>query len=148
MDTIRELYQQVIVDHNNNPRNFHTMQNPTCQAEGYNPLCGDQLVVYISLLEGVIHDISFQGHGCAISMASASLMTEFLKGKTEQQVRELFELFHAALTEQGTIDIKRLGKLAVLMGVKDFPSRIKCATLAWHAIKAAINHFNQSLSME
>lgn len=148
MSDIRELYQEVIVDHNKSPRNFHVIEEPTCKAEGINPLCGDQLVVYLDMDNGVIKDISFQGHGCAISMASASLMTEFLKGKTEQQVRELFDLFHAALTEEGTISLDRLGKLAVLMGVKDFPSRIKCATLAWHAIKAAMNHINAPISTE
>lgn len=148
MNDIRTLYQEVIVDHNRHPRNFHTMDKPTCTAEGFNPLCGDQLIVYVSMQDDVIQEVSFQGQGCAISMASASLMTEFLKGKTKIQVKELFELFHAALTEDGRIDLIRLGKLAVLMGVKDFPSRIKCATLAWHAIKAAMNHINAPISTE
>jgi nitrogen fixation protein NifU and related proteins len=133
---LRDLYQQVILDHNRKPRNFRTLANPSRAAEGYNPLCGDRLTVEIALEGDVIRDIGFQGSGCAISKASASMMTADLKGKTVTEAEEAFERFRAMLTENGPD--AELGKLGVFAGVREFPSRIKCATLAWHTVHAAL----------
>jgi nitrogen fixation NifU-like protein len=133
---LRDLYQQVILDHNRKPRNFRTLANPSRAAEGYNPLCGDRLTVEIALEGEVIRDIGFQGSGCAISKASASMMTADLKGKTVTEAEEAFERFRAMLTENGPD--AELGKLGVFAGVREFPSRIKCATLAWHTVRAAL----------
>ncbi|MDF1827785.1 MAG: SUF system NifU family Fe-S cluster assembly protein [Legionellaceae bacterium] len=137
---LQALYQEVILDHNRTPRNHHAMPCATCEARGVNPLCGDQLMVYVKLEAGVIQDVSFVGEGCAISQASASLMTEALKGKTEAEAHALFEQFHALLTEDDAVsDTVMLGKLSVFEGVRAFPARVKCATLAWHALDAALN---------
>ena len=133
---LRDLYQQVILDHNRKPRNFRTLTNPSQAAEGYNPLCGDRLTVELALEGEVIRDIGFQGSGCAISKASASMMTADLKGKTVTEAEEAFERFRAMLTENGAD--AELGKLGVFAGVREFPSRIKCATLAWHTVHAAL----------
>jgi nitrogen fixation NifU-like protein len=133
---LRDLYQQVILDHNRKPRNFRTLANPSRAAEGYNPLCGDRLTVELTLEGEVIRDIGFQGSGCAISKASASMMTADLKGKTVTEAEEAFERFRAMLTENGPD--AELGKLGVFAGVREFPSRIKCATLAWHTVHAAL----------
>ncbi len=141
MFDLRDLYQQVIVDHNKSPRNFHVMANATCMAEGFNPLCGDKLTLYLKLdSEKVIRDISFEGSGCAISTASASLMTEQLKGRTLDEAESLFSRFHDMVTSDPTVeaDTKGLDKLAVLGGIREFPSRIKCATLCWHTLNAAL----------
>jgi nitrogen fixation NifU-like protein len=134
---LRDLYQEVILDHNRKPRNFRTLPSPSRAAEGYNPLCGDRLTVEIALDGEVIRDIGFQGSGCAISRASASLMTADLKGKTVGQAEEAFERFRAMLTG-GDGAAAELGKLGVFAGVREFPSRIKCATLAWHTAHAAL----------
>ena len=133
---LRDLYQQVILDHNRKPRNFRTLTNPSQAAEGYNPLCGDRLTVELALEGEVIRDIGFQGSGCAISKASASMMTADLKGKTVTEAEEAFERFRAMLAENGPD--AELGKLGVFAGVREFPSRIKCATLAWHTVHAAL----------
>jgi len=133
---LRDLYQQVILDHNRKPRNFRTLANPSRTAEGYNPLCGDRLTVEMALEGEVIRDIGFQGSGCAIFKASASMMTADLKGKTVTEAEAVFERFRAMLTENGPDT--ELGKLGVFAGVREFPSRIKCATLAWHTIHAAL----------
>ncbi len=133
---LRDLYQQVILDHNRKPRNFRTLANPSRAAEGYNPLCGDRLTVELTLEGEVIRDIGFHGSGCAISNASASMMTADLKGKTVTEAEEAFERFRAMLTENGPD--AELGKLGVFAGVREFPSRIKCATLAWHTVHAAL----------
>jgi nitrogen fixation NifU-like protein len=148
MFDLRTLYQEVIVDHNRQPRNFGRLPHPSHHAEGFNPLCGDQIDLDLDVRDGVIDQIKFEGHGCAISTASASLMTEILTGKTIAQAEELFESFHDALTKEQCDDIEALGKLAVLMGVKDYPARIKCATLAWHALHAALNRDQQPVSTE
>ncbi len=132
------LYQEVILDHNREPRNHHEMTCSTCEARGVNPLCGDKLTVYVKLVAGVIQDVSFLGEGCAISQASASLMTEALKGKTEAEVEALFEAFHTLLTEDDVKPANNLGKLVIFEGVRAFPARVKCATLAWHALDAAL----------
>ena len=134
MFDLHNLYQEVIIDHNQRPRNCRLMPDADGQARGYNPLCGDQVTVYLKLDDDVILDASFQGCGCAISTASASLMTEFLKGKSLQEAQEMFGLFHHALLDKKSGPIQNLGKLEALLGVKEFPSRVKCATLAWHAL--------------
>ncbi len=141
MFDLRDLYQQVIVDHNKHPRNFRAMPDATHRAEGFNPLCGDRLTLYLKVDDGGrIEDVSFEGSGCAISTASASLMTEQLKGRTIDEAERLFGHFHDMVT--GAPDApaadEGLGKLAVLGGVREFPSRIKCATLCWHAMHAAL----------
>ena len=135
-DGLRELYQEVIFDHNRSPRNFHEMSDASHRAEGYNPLCGDQLTVYARIEDGVVQEASFVGHGCAISTASASLMTEAVRGRSIEDVETLFHDIHAMLTEAHP-DCD-LGKLEVLSGVREFPSRVKCATLAWHTLHNAI----------
>ncbi len=140
MSDLDELYQEVILDHNKSPRNFRAMVNADRKAEGYNPLCGDHVTVFLNLQDGIIKDISFQGSGCAISKASASLMTAELKGKTEAQARELFDNVHRMLTgdSEGSDGAAGVGKLAVLSGVCKFPARVKCATLAWHTVNSAL----------
>ncbi|MBU0723623.1 MAG: SUF system NifU family Fe-S cluster assembly protein [Alphaproteobacteria bacterium] len=142
-DDLRDLYQEVILDHGKRPRNFRQIDNASHHAHGHNPLCGDQLVVYLALDEaGVVQDVSFVGKGCAISTASASLMTEILKGKSEAQAKRLFELFHAMCTGEDSPSAEGLEdemeRLEVLSGVREFPSRVKCATLAWHTVTAAM----------
>lgn len=134
---LRDLYQEVIFDHNRNPRNFAHMENATHKADGHNPLCGDQLRVYVLLKDDIVENVTFIGHGCAISKASASLMTEICKGKTKAEVETLFDDMHAMLTDKHPD--KDLGKLEVLSGVKEFPARVKCATLAWHTLDNAIH---------
>ncbi len=137
---LRELYQQVIVDHNKNPRNFRKLDAPHQQAEGHNPLCGDKVNVFVQVENEIIKDLSFQGNGCAISVASASLMTEALKGKSIKDEKVLFNAVHCALTEKDSnIDLMEYGKLGVLANVKNFPMRVKCATLCWHTLEAALN---------
>ena len=140
MSALNELYQEVILDHNRRPRNFRTIEAATATQEGYNPLCGDRLTLYLTLKGDVIADVAFQGSGCAISKASASLMTEALKGKTVAQARELFDQFQAMITSDHAGPTADLGKLSVLAGVREFPARIKCASLAWHTMKAAVAH--------
>ena len=135
---LRELYQEIIIDHNRNPRNHHVMEDATTQANGYNPLCGDKLTVYLKLDEGLVSDLSFVGCGCAISQASASLMTEALRGKTVEEAHHLFERFHNMLTRDDEVQLLSLDKLAVLAGVRAYPARVKCATLAWHTLEAAL----------
>jgi nitrogen fixation NifU-like protein len=139
MSELTDLYQEVILDHNRRPHNFRAIEGATKQ-EGYNPLCGDRLTLYVAMDGGVIKDVAFQGSGCAISKASASLMTDALKGKTADEARALFDQFHAMITSDHTVPAADLGKLSVLAGVREFPTRIKCASLAWHTMKAAVAH--------
>jgi nitrogen fixation NifU-like protein len=138
MADLEDLYQEVILDHNKSPRNFRAIENASHKAEGYNPLCGDQVTVYVRLRDGLIEDISFQGSGCAISKASASIMTAELKGKPESDAAEMFEKVHSMLTGDAAEGGQSLGKLAVLSGVCKFPARVKCATLAWHTLNSAL----------
>ncbi len=146
-DDLRDLYQEVILDHGKSPRNFRPLENPTCLAHGNNPLCGDKLVVYLTLdADDNITDASFQGEGCAISVASASMMTEILKGKAKGEAKRLFEAFHNMCTkddfdiaELADYDEDAVERLVMLSGVKDFPIRVKCATLAWHTMQAAVS---------
>ena len=148
MRDLRELYQEVIFDHYKQPRNYHRLENTACKAEGYNPLCGDKVTVYLKVENGVIQDASFEGTGCAISTASASLMTEALKGKTEAEAEELFKEFHDMVTSANPSDHPRLGKLAALSGVREFPARTKCATLVWHTLHAALKKSSAKVSTE
>jgi nitrogen fixation NifU-like protein len=149
LDQIRDLYQEVVFDHNRNPRNFRVIDDATRQIDGFNPLCGDRITLYLKLHDGVIEDVSFQGKGCAISTASASIMTEVVRGLTEQQAHELFETFHRITTGQDDgMQLEELGKLAVLAGVRAYPARVKCATLAWHSLEAALADDETTVSTE
>jgi nitrogen fixation NifU-like protein len=147
---LRDLYQQVILDHNKSPRNFRLMANATQHAEGYNPLCGDRLDVYLIIKNGIVEDISFKGEGCAISKASASLMTSLLKGKTKEEAEKLFTKFHDLVTGKlgDNPDIDELGKLAVFAGVQEFPVRVKCASLAWHTMMNALQSKSEKVTTE
>ena len=141
MSELSELYQQVILDHNKKPRNFRKLEAANHIAEGYNPLCGDQLTVYLQLENDAVKDISFEGSGCAISKAAASMMTQVVKGKTRQEAERLFAEFHKMVT--GDLDESvpnQLGNLEIFAGVREFPVRVKCATLAWHTMQAALNN--------
>lgn len=144
--SLRELYQEIIVDHGKQPRNFGDMPDASLQKDGKNPLCGDELTIYLHEKDGVIEDVRFKGTGCAISVASASLMTESIKGKSTQQVKEMFEQFHQLVTEGK--EVADLGKLACFAGVAEFPARVKCASLAWHTVRAALEHDNNPVTTE
>lgn len=140
MSDLRDLYQEVILDHTKRPRNFGQLEHPTHRAQGYNPVCGDQLALFLEIADGRVRDVRFAGKGCAISTASASLLTEALRGKTTDEAHALFERFHRVVTTppDEEIDVSELGKLAVLAGVREFPMRVKCASLAWHTLEAAL----------
>jgi nitrogen fixation protein NifU and related proteins len=144
---LQDLYQEVILDHNRRPRNFRAMDDANRHAEGFNPLCGDRLSLYLSVKDGVISDASFQGSGCAISKASASMMTDSVKGKTLEEARLMFEQFHDLVTGQD-VDAGPLGKLAVFEGVRQYPARVKCASLAWHTLKSAVEARDEVVSTE
>ena len=139
MSELNDLYQEVILDHNRRPHNFRVIDPATAKQEGYNPLCGDRLTLYVKVEDGIIRDVAFQGSGCAISKASASLMTDAVKGKTVEAARSLFDRFHQMITSPPGSPLPELGKLSVLAGVRDFPTRVKCAGLAWHTLKAAVS---------
>ena len=146
---LRELYQEVIVDHSKRPRNFGTLADANRRADGDNPLCGDQVTVYLRFEDGAVADVKFEGKGCAISLASASLMTEMIKGRTEAEVRRLFDAFHRLVTEDGAAaEIDELDKLIAFAGVRDFPIRVKCATLPWHTFTAALESTPDVVSTE
>lgn len=136
---LRELYQEIIIEHNRDPHNHYVMADATTSANGFNPLCGDKLTLYLKIQDGVVSELSFIGCGCAISQASASLMTDALRGKTLVEAHELFERFHALLTDDNESNWASLDRLAVLAGVKAYPARVKCATLAWHTFHAALD---------
>jgi nitrogen fixation NifU-like protein len=147
MDELQELYQQVIIDHNHNPRNFHEIEHPSHSAKGHNPLCGDKIDIYLTIKDDIITEVSFTGSGCAISKASSSLMTEELLGKTVTEAHKLFDLVHNMVIT-GKTDTKNIGKLAVLSGVHKFPVRVKCAILAWHTMKNALEKNTQTTITE
>jgi len=136
---LNDLYQEVILDHNRRPRNFRRIEPASHHAEGYNPLCGDRFTIFLTIRGDRIEDAAFEGSGCAISKASASLMTDRLKGSTVTEARELFERFHRMVTTPPDQGVEDLGKLSALAGVREFPVRVKCASLAWHALKAAMD---------
>ncbi len=150
MDDLRELYQEVILDHNKNPRNFHAMDGADAMLEGYNPLCGDHYTFYVRYDGETIADVSFEGSGCAISKASASMMSTIVKGKSKKDAEVLFRLFHGLVT--GKADpaehLAELGKLAVFAGVSEFPMRVKCASLPWHTLHGALTGDAQTISTE
>jgi nitrogen fixation NifU-like protein len=147
MSDLRDLYEEVILDHNRNPRNFHkNPQGSNRHAHGYNPLCGDEFTVHLTVEDGIVTDAGFEGAGCAISTASASLMTEAAKGKTVEEAEALFHGMHNLLTQEG--DPPDMGKLQVLAGVREYPMRIKCATLAWHTMHAALANQQDTVTTE
>jgi len=149
MSDLRELYQEVILDHHKKPRNFRKLEGPCRHVEGYNPLCGDKVTVYVKVEDSVVKDVSFQGTGCAISMASASMMTESLKGKSLADAEAAFRNFHEMVTgNPDKVDQDKLGKLTVFTGVREFPMRVKCATLAWHTFHAAAEGESKPVSTE
>ncbi|MFH1278128.1 MAG: Fe-S cluster assembly sulfur transfer protein SufU [Candidatus Eisenbacteria bacterium] len=151
MSDLRELYQEVIIDHSKKPRNFRRPDGFNRKAEGYNPLCGDRFTVYLKLEEGVIRDIGFEGSGCAISTASASMMTEDIKGKPREMAHQVFHRFHDLVTGDpaaAATEPLGLGKLAAFAGVREFPVRVKCATLAWHTLEAALEGKDEAITTE
>lgn len=150
MSELDDLYQEIILDHNKRPRNFHKMENANHHADGYNPLCGDKITVYLQVDGDRVSDVSFEGKGCAISTASASLMTETIKGKTLDEVKTMFKSFHDLVTGQKDTETCEVcvGKLKVLGGVRRFPMRVKCATLCWHTLNAALESDNKVVSTE
>ena len=145
MSELSELYQQVILDHNKKPRNFRKLENANHTADGYNPLCGDQLTIYLDLEDGLVKEVGFEGSGCAISKASASMMTQAVKGKSKEQAENLFQEFHSMVTGELNEETEenQLGNLKIFAGVREFPVRVKCATLPWHTLHAALNKQEQ-----
>ena len=141
MFDLQELYQEIVMDHNRRPRNYGALENPTNEANGFNPVCGDEVTVFLEVMEGKIIDVSFNGVGCAISKSSASMMTESIKGKSLEQTRTIFESFRKMITKKPGEEFKSeiLGDLEILQGVSQYPARIKCATLSWHALQSALN---------
>lgn len=148
---LKDLYQEVIVDHNRNPHNFGKIEHPDRMVEGFNPLCGDRLNLYVNFAGDKIKDISFDGSGCAISVASASLMTDAMKGKTVAEAEQMFNLFHDQVMNENDNQpehVEKLGKLAALLGVKDYPARVKCATLCWHTLHSALQGDQETVTTE
>lgn len=145
---LKDLYRDVILDHNRRPRNFGSLEDANARADGHNPLCGDQLTISLRLAGDRVEDVRFEGKGCAISTASASLMTEAIKGKDRATIRELFARIHALLTDQRAVPSPELGKLAALSGVREFPARVKCASLCWHTLNAALEQSGATVSTE
>jgi nitrogen fixation protein NifU and related proteins len=145
---LNDLYQEVILDHNKRPRNFRTIEPASHHADGHNPLCGDRLSLYLQVTDGSIADVAFQGSGCAISKASASLMTDAVKGQSVESALRMFEQFHRMVTTPPDQPVEGMGKLSALAGVREFPVRVKCASLAWHTLKAAIDRGNGEVSTE
>src|SRR5678816_1417270 len=145
MSELSELYQQVILDHNKKPRNFRKLENANHTAEGYNPLCGDQLTIYLALENDLVKEVGFEGSGCAISKAAASMMTQAVKGKSKEQAENLFQEFHSMVTGELNEETEEnhLGNLKIFAGVREFPVRVKCATLPWHTLHAALNREGQ-----
>lgn len=149
MSDLRELYQQVILDHNKNPRNFREMADATSRIEGYNPLCGDHYTVFLKVDGDRIQEVSFTGSGCAISKASASVMSSTVKGKSKEEAESLFDTFHRLVTgDGGGLDADELGRLAAFSGVSEFPARVKCATLAWHTLRTALEGKDEKVTTE
>ena len=147
MSDLRELYQEVVLDHSKSPRNFHALEGASAHAEGNNPLCGDQVHVWVALDGDVLKDVAFTGNGCAISKASASMMTQAVKGRSKEETAALFDAFHKLVTGISP-DPESLGKLAVFAGVSDYPVRVKCASLAWHTLKAALDGAHAPVTTE
>ena len=149
MSDLGELYQEILLEHNSKPRNFRKLDEFTCSADGYNPLCGDKITLYLKLENETVSDVGFQGSGCAISRASASMLTQSIKGRSISQAQDTFDAFHIMLTEPGAeLDYDTLGDLETLSGVVEFPTRIKCAILAWHTLRAALDGTANAVSTE
>jgi nitrogen fixation NifU-like protein len=150
MSDLGSLYQELILDHSRRPRNRGTLENPSARAEGANPLCGDELILYVDVADDTVREVRFEGHGCAISTASASLMSEAVRGKTTAEAHDLFKRFHASLVAGPAteVDVSDLGKLAALTGVRDYPMRVKCASLAWHTLNAALEGSSVTVTTE
>ena len=149
MSELSDLYQEILLEHNSKPRNFRKLDEPSRTAEGFNPLCGDQITLYLKLADGVIEDVGFQGTGCAISRASASMMTQSIKGKSSAEADGIFEAFHQMITDPDAgIDYEALGDLETLAGVNEYPTRIKCAILAWHTMRSALADDDAPVSTE
>jgi nitrogen fixation NifU-like protein len=149
MSDLRELYQQVILDHNKNPRNFHEMADATAKVDGYNPLCGDHYTIFLKIDGETIKEVSFTGSGCAISKASASVMSSTVKGKSKEEAGSLFETFHRLVTgDPSSLSAADLGRLAAFSGVSEFPARVKCATLAWHTLRTALEGKEEKVTTE
>ena len=151
MNDLQDLYQELILDHNRSPRNHRCIEDADRKAAGYNPLCGDRVTVYLSLNDDIVEDISFEGSGCAISTAAASLMTQAIKGKRVEEAEALFEKFHRLVMDEAGYNEDKgpaLGKLLALEGVKQFPARVKCATLVWHTLKAALDSTDEPVTTE
>jgi len=149
MNDLRELYQQVILDHNKNPRNFHEMASPSSKVDGYNPLCGDHYTIFVRVDGDKIEEVSFTGNGCAISKASASVMSSTVKGKSKDEAESLFDTFHRLVTGDASgLSAADLGRLAAFSGVSEFPARVKCATLAWHTLKSALEGTEEKVTTE
>jgi len=149
MSDLRELYQQVILDHNKNPRNYREMTDATSKIEGYNPLCGDHYTIFLKMNGGTIDEVSFTGSGCAISKASASVMSSTMKGKSKDEAESLFDVFHRLVTGDASgLSAADLGRLAAFSGVSEFPARVKCATLAWHTLKSALEGKQEAITTE
>jgi nitrogen fixation NifU-like protein len=148
MSDLRDLYQEVILEHAREPRNFHAIEGASGDVEGFNPLCGDRIHVYVKRDGEMLTDVAFTGDGCAISKASASLMTQSVKGRSQAEAERLFDVFHALVTGQSDGDTEALGKLAVFAGVAEFPVRVKCASLAWHTMKAALSGADRPVTTE
>ncbi len=148
MSDLRDLYQEVILDHGRRPRNFRRPEGADREAQGYNPICGDKISVYVKLKDDIVEDLGFEGSGCAISTASASMMTEFLKGKSRREIEAVFKNFHDMVTGRKQLSNGDLGKLAVFSTVSEFPMRVKCATLAWHTLQAALKGEDKTVTTE
>jgi nitrogen fixation NifU-like protein len=149
MSDLSELYQEILLEHNSKPRNYRKLEDANHSADGYNPLCGDQITLYLKVEDNVITDVGFQGKGCAISRASASMMTQSVKGQELEKAEEIFDEFHKMLTSQGAdLDYDKLGDLDMLSGVAEYPARIKCAVLAWHTLHAALEGKEETVSTE
>jgi nitrogen fixation NifU-like protein len=148
MSELSDLYQEVILDHSRKPHNYHAMADATGKAEGYNPLCGDQVTIFLKLAGDRIEDVSFQGNGCAISKSSASVMTDVVKGKSKEEAQALFEKFHQLVTDTNAPALEETDKLAVFSGVSEFPTRVKCAVLAWHTLRSALANDARRITTE
>ena len=150
MAELQELYQDMVIDHNNRPRNYRKLEGASRTVEGYNPLCGDKIILYVRLEDDLIADIGFQGSGCAISRASSSMMTEGVKGKSKAEAKEIFDAFHQMITRGPGMDfdIEKVGDLEILSGVSEFPARVKCATLSWHTLHSALEGREEPVSTE
>ncbi len=148
MSDLTDLYQEIVLDHNSKPRNFRKAEQANRSAEGFNPICGDRVLIYVEMEGDKIKDVAFQGTGCAISRASTSMMTEAVKGKSKAEAQRLFDLFHRQITSDDDIDLDELGDLEAFSGIRDYPSRVKCVSLGWHTLRSALDDDYEAVSTE